>query len=164
MAFTALGRVTQRTMIRCNRPRIVGRVAAIALRRQSESIELTHRAHLVARIAIDHRVRANQWETILMLVDVVDRDLPPIAVVAQLALRTILSSMQIGVTILALVRRICEVQVCMAIAACHGCMPAAQWKAGVRMVEVDLAWNYRPRLRRVTHVARHRQLAVWTLG
>lgn len=57
-------------------------VAADALRGKAKTIELPHRPHLVAGVAIHHRVRANQGETILVLINAVDRYLPAIRVVA----------------------------------------------------------------------------------
>ena len=48
------------------------RVAAVALGRESEPVELSDRSHFVAGIAVHHRVCANQRETILVLIDVMD--------------------------------------------------------------------------------------------
>ena len=57
-------------------------MTADALRRKTEAIELTNRSRFVTGIAIHHRVRANQGKTILVLINVVDRYLPAIGVVA----------------------------------------------------------------------------------
>ena len=57
-------------------------MTADALRRKTETIELSNRPNFVAGIAIHDRVRANQGKTILVLINVVDRYLPAIGVVA----------------------------------------------------------------------------------
>ena len=53
-----------------------------ALRREPETVELSHGPHLVTRIAIHHSVCADQRKPILVLIDVVDRNLPAVGVVA----------------------------------------------------------------------------------
>ena len=57
-------------------------VATDAFRRQSEPVELADSSHLVARVAINHRVSANQRKSILVLIDAVDRNRPAVGVVA----------------------------------------------------------------------------------
>jgi hypothetical protein len=83
-------------------------VATRALGRQSLPIERTHRPHFVAGIAIHHRVRPNQREAILVLINVVNGDLPPGIAMACIALRRIFASMNIRVAVLALVDRLRE--------------------------------------------------------
>ena len=53
-----------------------------ALCREPETVELSHGSHLVTGIAIYDSVRADQWKPILVLIDVVDRNLPAVRVVA----------------------------------------------------------------------------------
>jgi hypothetical protein len=77
-------------------------VAADALGGESEAVELSDCADLVAGVAVYGCVSADQREAILVLIDVVNRNLPAIGVVAEFAFSTVLAPMQIGVSILAL--------------------------------------------------------------
>ena len=138
-------------------------MAAVTFGGKPEAVELPHRSHLVAGKAIHYGVSANQRKTILVLVDVVNRHLPAVGVMAQFALGSVFSAMQVGVAILALVGRICEIQVGMAVAASHGRMPSAQWKAGPRMIELNLVLDDFPISSSVAVNARHVQHAVRTL-
>jgi hypothetical protein len=113
-------------------------VATDAFRRQPEPVELAHSSHFVARVAINYRVSPNERKPILVFIDVVDRNRPAVGVVAQLALRAVLPAMQVGVAILALVGSVGEIEVGVAIAARHRCVPPAEWKAGLSMIEFDL--------------------------
>lgn len=65
--------------------------------------------------------------------------------------------------ILALVGRIREVQVGMAVAASHGRMPSPQWEAGPSMIEVNLVLNDFPICSSVAVNTRHVQRTVRTL-
>lgn len=100
-------------------------MAAVAIRGESESIELPYGPHLVAGIAVHHGMGPDQGKPVLVLVDVVDGDLPAIGVVAQLALGAILAAMQIGMAILALVGSVGEIEIRVTVAAGHRGMPAA---------------------------------------
>src|SRR5580704_1642459 len=91
-------------------------VATEAFGRKAEAVELSDGPHFVAGIAVHHRVRANERKTILVLVDVMDRYLPAVCVVAQLTLRAVLAPMEISMTVLALVRSISEFQIPVAVA------------------------------------------------
>jgi hypothetical protein len=163
VALAAIGRETPGAMIRSSGFRKFLAVTAEALSRKSESIELPNGPHLVAGIAIRDCVRANERESILVLVDVMDGNLPTIAVVAQLAFRTVFASMQIGVAILALVGSICEFEIGMAVAACHSRVSSAKRKTGARMIEFDLSLDHLPIRGGVAGGARHIELPVWTL-
>jgi hypothetical protein len=108
-------------------------------------------------------MRANQWKAILVLIDAMDRYLPAIGVVAQLAFGSILAPVQISVTILALVGSISEFQIGMAVTASHGCMASAKRKPRLRMVEFDLALDYLPIRGCVAGCAGHVEFAVRAL-
>jgi len=58
-----------------------GGMATYALRRQAESIELPDSSYFVTGVAVHNRMRANEWKPVLMLVDVMNRDLPAVGVV-----------------------------------------------------------------------------------
>jgi hypothetical protein len=57
-------------------------MTADAFRREPETVELSYGSHLVTGIAIHDSVRADQRKPILVLIDVVDRNLPAVRVVA----------------------------------------------------------------------------------
>jgi len=100
-------------------------VATHAFRGKAKAIELPDRADFVAGIAIDHGMGANQREAILVLIDVVNGDLPAIRVVAEFAFRAVLAAMKIRVTVLTLIRGIAELQVGVAVDAVHFHVAAA---------------------------------------
>ena len=93
MALLTVGREPHRLMIRIARLSERAQVTADALGGESETIELPDGAHLVAGIAIHRRMRSDQGKTILMLVDVVNRNLPAVGVVAECALSTVFPPM-----------------------------------------------------------------------
>lgn len=128
-------------------------MATYALSRKSEPIELADRSDLVARITIHRSVGANQRESILVRIDVMDGNLPSVGGVAQFAFGSVFSAMQIGVAILALIRSIREVKIGVAIAAGNSGMATAQRKAGLSVIELDLPGNYLPILRSMTCLA-----------
>jgi hypothetical protein len=53
-----------------------------ALGRKPKAIELSNGSHLVTGIAIHDSVRADEGKAILVLIDVVDRNLPAVRVMA----------------------------------------------------------------------------------
>src|SRR3954470_15065137 len=138
-------------------------VAADALGRQTETVELSNGADLVAGITVHHSVRADQGKAILVFVDVVDRYLPAIGVVAQLALRAILAAMQIGVAVLALVGSVSELEIVVAVAASHGGMAPLKREAGSPMIKFDPVGNHLPVRSSVAGDARQVEFAVRAL-
>jgi len=108
-------------------------------------------------------MRPDQRKAILMLIDVFGRDLPAVGVVAQLALSSVLATMQIGVAVLALVRSVGEFEVDMAVAARYGRMTATERESRLRMVELDLILNHLPIRGGVAGNARLVEIAMWTL-
>ena len=71
--------------------------------------------------------------------------------------------MKIGVAVLAFVWRIGEFQIFMAVAARDFGVTATKRKAGLHMVELDLAWNYLPVRRCMAGIARELEITVRTL-
>lgn len=138
-------------------------MAAVAFCRHSEAIELPHRSHLVAGIAVHHGMRSDQWKTVLVFVDVMNRDLPAIGVVAELALRSILPAMEIGMTVLALVGSVGEVEIRVAVATGDGGVAAAKGKSRLCMIESDLVLDHLPVGGGVTGDARNVQVAMRVL-
>lgn len=139
-------------------------MATEAFGRKAEAIELPDGPHFVAGVAVHHCVRADQRKTILVLVDVMDRHLPAVCVVAQLALRAVLAPMQIRMAVLAFVRSIGEFKIRVAVAACHHRMASPQGKPGFCMVEFDLVRDYLPVGRDVASNARQIQRPMRTLS
>ena len=102
MALLAVAGKSHRLVIWASGFAECAQVATHAFGRESEPVELTYRTHLVAGIAVHRRMRSDQGKTILMLVDVVNGNLPAVGVVAECALSTVFPPMQIRVAILAL--------------------------------------------------------------
>ena len=117
------------------------------------TVKGTHGPHLVTRVAIHPRVRSNQREAVLVLIDVVNGNLPTIGVVAEVALGAILAAMQIGVAVLALDGGVAEIEVLVAVGALHFGVPATQRKLGFRMVEFKFGAQRLPALCVVTLLA-----------
>jgi hypothetical protein len=130
------------------------------LRRKTEAVELAYRPNLVARIAINNGVRPDERESVLVHIDVVNRNLPPISVVAQLAFSTVFPPMKIRVAVLALVRYAFEVQIAVAVAARDFRMPSAQREIGLTMTEFGLPSNRLPANCRVAVLARNVEFPV----
>lgn len=164
MALQTLRRKSLRNVIRILRLLEIIHVAARALCRQPLPVGRAHRPDLVARIAIHHRVRPNQREAVLVLIDVVDGDLPPGIAVARVALRGVPTPVDIGVAILALVVRLGKDQVSVAIRAADFRVQPAQRKSCLAVIKLGNRSNRRPSLRRVAILARDIQLSVWAVG
>lgn len=128
-------------------------VATHTLRRKPEPVELPDSANFMARVTIHHRMRADQRKSILVLVDVVDRDLPAIWVMAQFALRPILSAMKICMAVLTLFWHMAEYEVGMTIHALYLRVPSVQRKIGSRMLELHSCSQRLPSLLAVTLLA-----------
>ena len=128
-------------------------MATDALRGEAEAIELPDRPDFVAGIAIHNRMGTNQRKSILVLIDVVDRHLPSICVVAEFALRAVLAAVEISVAILTFLRNVAEIEVSVAIETLHNRVAPAQGKPGLRMPEFDFRSDRLPTLCRVTLLA-----------
>ena len=81
MALAAVGREAPGAMIGSSGFCEFFRVTAVAVRRKAEAVELPYGSHLVAGITVRYRVSADKWKPILVLVNVVDRNLPAVGVV-----------------------------------------------------------------------------------
>ena len=86
-------------------------------------------------------MRANQRKSVLVFVDVVYRDLPAIRVVTKFALRPILPAVKIGVAVLAFVRSVRKVQICMTVAASNSRVTSPKRKTRLCVIELNLARN-----------------------
>ena len=135
-----------------------GQVATHTFGGKSKAIELADGANLMTGVAVYGCVSTDQRKSILMLIDVVNGNLPAIAVVAEFALRTILATVQVSVAILALCGGIAEIKILMAIDALHFRVPAAQRKLCLRVVELKFGAQWLPALCSVTLLARNLEL------
>ena len=72
--------------------------------------------------------------------------------------------MKVGVAVLAFIRRIGELEIGMAVAACDRRVASPQGKPRPRMVKFDLALDHLPIRGGVAGGARQIQLPVWTLS
>jgi hypothetical protein len=119
-------------------------VAAHALGRQPLAIELTDGSRSVAGVTIRYGMGANQWKTILMLVDGVNGHLPSVHAVTEVALRSVFSPMNVGMTILAVAPHVGENGVDVALLAGHLAVHAAQGIAGFAMIKLGVAADRLP--------------------
>lgn len=132
-------------------------VAAHAFGGESETVELTDGANFVAGVAIDGGMGADQRKAILMLVDVVNGDLPAIGVVTEFTFGAVLAAMEIRMAILTLHRSVTKNEILVAIRALHFCVPSMQRESRAGMVEFQLGAQRLPFLRGVTLLARDLQ-------
>ena len=139
-------------------------MTADAFRRQTLAVKRPHRAHLVAGIAIDRGMRADQRKSVLVLTDVVNGNLPAGVAVAQIALRAIFPPMNVSVAVLALLAHIGEDQVGVAIRATYLHVHAAQRKSRLFMLEFWNRPDRRPALLGMTILARNFQGAMRAMG
>jgi hypothetical protein len=101
-------------------------VTADALGRQSLTVERAYRSNLVTGITVHSGVRSDEREAVLVLIDVVNGDLPSRVAMAHIALRPVLAPVDIGVAILALLAYVGEYQVGMTVRAASFAVHAAQ--------------------------------------
>lgn len=109
-------------------------VARIALCRKS--LELPHRGALVARGTIQGRMRTHQGKAVLVLVDLLHRDLPSLDRVALFAGRAKLTLVDIGMAIGAFLSHVREHRLGVTLGATDPLMHAAQRKSGLAVVEL----------------------------
>lgn len=86
-------------MVRIRSVQVVGLVAGVALRRHG--LELAVSRVLVAGIAIDRGVGSGQRETVVVILNLLNRDLPSSNRVTLLAVRPQLTPVDVRVTVLA---------------------------------------------------------------
>jgi len=102
----------------------------------------------------------DQGKPVLVLIDIVNRNLPPIRVVAQFAFGPILAPMEVSVAILALIRSVGEVQIGVTIPTSHNRMAAAKLKACLFVFELGLGPDRLPTFDGVTVLARNVEFSV----
>jgi hypothetical protein len=92
---------------------------------RGKALELSDRGTGVALIAVKRGVRANQWEAVQVLIDLLHRNVPSLDGVALLAIRAHLALVNVSVAIGALFPDIGEDRLGVALNAAHTFMHAA---------------------------------------
>jgi hypothetical protein len=134
----------------------------VTSRGQSLAVELPHGPGFVTRIAVHGSVRADQWKTVLMLIDGMDRNLPAIDPMAKLALRSVFPPVKVGMAILAVAAHVAEHRIDVAFLARHFRMHAAQGIPSLVVIKLGLAADRSPCGGGVTLLARNFQRAMGT--
>ena len=129
-----------------------------------ETLELTHRSALMARVAIQRRMRSHQGKTILVVLDLLHRNLPAFHGVALFASGAELALVNVGVAVGALGRHIAEYQLGMAGHAGHFFVHAAQGIPGLVVIKLRHAADGLPSTERVAVLARDIQRSMRTPG
>jgi hypothetical protein len=163
VAFLALRRISQCYVVGRSRLLKCFQVATDALGGQALAIELAYSAGFVAGITIRHRVGANQRKTILMLVDGMDRHLPAIDLVAEVAFRSVFAPVDVSMTILAIAPDVGKNGIDVAVLAAHIAVQATQRKTCLAVIELKLAANRPPCRNGVALLAGDGQRTVGTL-
>ena len=136
-------------------------MAADTIGRQSLAVELPDAPALVTGVAIHGSVRTDQGKTVLVLVDIVDRNLPARNSVAQVALSSVFPAVDVGVTILAGVANLGENPLDVAFLARHLRVHATEREAGLLVIKFGIAANGHPCICGVTVLTGQVQ---WTMG
>jgi hypothetical protein len=92
----------------------------------------------VALVAFNQRMRSNQRESILVILDLLDVYLPAPDRVAALAICSKLTAVNVGMALSTLGAHFLEHQVCMALSACYLCMHSAQRITGLIVIEFGI--------------------------
>ena len=130
---------------------------------RGHGLELTVGRVLVAGIAIHGSVCAGQRKAVVMILDLLDGDVPPAHGVALRAIRTQLALVNIRVAILALVAYIIKYELDVACRAGHAHVHAAQRILGLIVIEFRNCANGLPTLGRMAVGAGDTEAAVRTL-
>ena len=126
-----------------------------------QTLEPSHGCSLVARLALQGRVRTDQWKTVFVITKLIDGCCPPIHAVAALAACAHVAAMNIGVTVAALSPYITEHRLQMALGARDCLVHAAKWIAGLVVIELRYLANRSPSAEGVAVLARDVQRSVW---
>jgi hypothetical protein len=117
----------------------------------------------VAGIAVHRSVRPSQREAVVMLLNLLNGDLPSTDGVALLAVRSQLALVNVGVTILATLSNIGKDRPDVTFSAAYRLMHAAQRVFGLVVIEFWSAADWFPPGRCVAVLARNAKVAVWTM-
>jgi hypothetical protein len=118
----------------------------------------------VASTAVNGGVGARQWEAVVVLFYILDRNLPSANRVALRAIRAQLALVNISMAVLALLTDVREDHFDVALGAGDGRVHAAQRIARLVMIELGNGADRPPAIRGVTVLARDSQTAVRTVA
>ncbi len=141
---------------------IVGRVTGITLRRHG--LKLAARGAFVAGVAVHRRVRPGQRETIVVLLNLVDRNLPAAHGVALLAIGAQLPAMNVGMTILAALAHVAEYRLGVALRTSDRRVHAAQRVSRLIVIEFRHRASRGPAVCGVAVLAGNVQISVRAVG
>jgi hypothetical protein len=131
---------------------------------RGEPLELADGRALVAILALHRCVRTEKWKAILVVVDLLYRDLPALNGVALRAVRPHFPLVNIGVTILAILPHVGEYRLCVALRARHFLVQSAQRILGLIVVEFRNGADGAPSGGAMAILAGNRQRSVRTSG
>jgi len=126
-------------------------------------LELTIGGAFLAGIAVHRRMGARQHEAVVVLLDLLNRDLPSPDRVTLLAVGSQLPLVDVGMAILAALSYIRENRLHMTLRAGHGLVHAAQGISRPVVIEFRNGADRRPPVRGVTILARNIQVSVRTM-
>jgi hypothetical protein len=161
VALVAAGRETAADVVGLGGLKVL-RVARVALCR--ESLELTNRRALVARGTVQGRMRTHQWEAVLVLVNLLHRDLPSLYRVALFTGRAKLTLVDIGMTVGAFLAYVSEHRLGVALRTTDSLVHAAQRKSGLAVIELRNIADRLPSTQGVAVLAGDIQRPVWAPG
>ena len=132
----------------------IGLVARDTGRRQP--LELADRRSLVAVVALHRSVRPQQREAVLVILHLLDRDIPALNRVALRAVRAHFPLVHVQVAVLAILSHVRENRFHVAVRAAHLLVHPAQRIPGFVVIKFRIGPDGLPCRRRVTVFARHR--------
>ena len=141
---------------------VILRVAGIAFRRHQ--LILRGRKTFVTSVAFDGGVGPQQRKTVLVLLNLLERDLPAFHRVALFAIRSKLALMNVGMTVSAFHADIGEHRLDVALLAGHRLVHPAKRIGSLAVIEFGNAADRFPAAERMAILARNVQVAVRTSG
>ena len=162
MASVACRRELRGNVIGIGRGLEILEVAGTASRRHRLKVAVG--GALMAGIAVHSGVCSGQREAVIVLLDLLNRNLPAPNCVAGLAIGPQLPLMDVGVTVLAALSNIAKYRLYMALSAGDGLMHAAQRVARPVVVEFWNGSNRLPPACGMTVLARHGEVPVRTVS
>lgn len=161
VALFTTGGESRRDMVGPVRSLEIFRVTRVASGR--ESLELPHSRTLMTRVAIERRMCPHQREAVLVVLDLLYRDLPSLHRVALLAVGAELAFVNVGVAVGAPGGNIAEDQLGVARGARHFLVHAAQRISSLVVVKLRHAADRLPSAEGVAVLAWNVQRSVWTV-
>lgn len=115
----------------------------------------------MAIVALQQGVRPYQWEPVLVITNLLQRDLPPLHRMASFAVSAELAAMNVCMTVSASSTNILEDRADMTFCAAHLLVHSAQWIAGMVVIELWIRSDRCPAGERMTISTGCRNRTVW---